>query len=125
MVILGGVGNVWGVIVGAIALTYVDKTFLPYLGQRVQDSPIPLPNPAQYNFLVYGIILLVMMRFRPQGFLPDRQREAELSVAGLAEADVAMGMPVEIDNVSVAPPGQEETGPDARKAETIDEARDL
>ncbi len=125
MVILGGVGNVWGVIVGAIALTYIDKTFLPYLGQRVQDSPIPLPNPAQYNFLVYGIILLVMMRFRPQGFLPDRQREAELSVAGLAEAEIAMGMPVEIDNVSVAPPGQEETGPDARKAETIDEARDL
>ena len=36
-----------------------------------------------------------------------------------------MGMPVEVDNVSVAPPGQEETGPDARKAETIDEARDL
>ena len=114
MVILGGVGNVWGVIVGAIALTYIDKTFLPYLGQRVQDSPIPLPNPAQYNFLVYGIILLVMMRFRPQGFLPDRQREAELSVIGLAEAEVAMGMPIDIDNVSVAPPGQEETGPDAR-----------
>jgi branched-chain amino acid transport system permease protein len=125
MVILGGVGNVWGVIVGAIALTYVDKTFLPYLGQRVQDSPIPLPNPAQYNFLVYGIILLVMMRFRPQGFLPDRQREAELSVIGLTEAEVAMGMPIDIDNVSVAPPGQDETGPDARNPETIDEARDL
>src|SRR3954463_7465494 len=125
MVILGGVGNVWGVIVGAIALTYIDKTFLPYLGQRVQDSPIPLPNPAQYNFLVYGIILLVMMRFRPQGFLPDRQREAELSVIGLADAEVAMGMPIDVDNVSIAPPGQDETGPGARGPETIDEARDL
>jgi hypothetical protein len=66
-----------------------------------------------------------MMRFRPQGFLPDRQREAELSVHGLAEADVAMGVPVELDNVSVAPHGQEEVGPDARSAETADEARDL
>ena len=121
MVILGGVGNVWGVIVGAIALTYIDKTFLPYLGQRVQDGPIPLPNPAQYNFLVYGIILLVMMRFRPQGFLPDRQREAELSVIGLADAEVAMGMPIDIDNVSVAPPGQDETG--TRRAEPRDDRR--
>jgi branched-chain amino acid transport system permease protein len=125
MIILGGIGNIWGVIVGAITLTYVNATLLPYLGQRVQDSALPLPNPAQYNFLVYGIILLVMMRFRPQGFLPDRQREAELSVAGLAEADTAMGVPVELDNVSVAPRGQEETGPDSRRAETPGEARDL
>ena len=125
MIILGGIGNIWGVIVGAITLTYVNATLLPYLGQRVQDSALPIPNPAQYNFLVYGIILLVMMRFRPQGFLPDRQREAELSVAGLAEADSAMGVPLEIDNVSVAPRGQEETGPDARRAETPGEARDL
>jgi len=125
MVILGGIGNIWGVIVGAITLTYVNATLLPYLGQRVQDSALPLPNPAQYNFLVYGIILLAMMRFRPQGFLPDRQREAELSVHGLAEADAAMGVPVELDNVSVAPHGQEEVGPDSRAAETTDEARDL
>ena len=125
MIILGGIGNIWGVIAGAITLTYIDKTFLPYLGQRAQDSPIPLPNPAEYNFLLYGVILLVMMRFRPQGFFPDRQREAELSVGGLAEAEIAMGVELDLDNVSVAPRGQDETGPEARKAETIDEARDL
>ena len=111
MIILGGIGNIWGVIVGAITLVYINATLLPYLGQRVQDSALPLPNPAQYNFLLYGVILLVMMRFRPQGFLPDRQREAELSLGGLAEAEIAMGVPVDLDNVSVAPRGQEETGP--------------
>jgi hypothetical protein len=36
-----------------------------------------------------------------------------------------MGMPVDLDNVSVAPHGQEETGPDARSVETPDEAQDL
>ena len=36
-----------------------------------------------------------------------------------------MGMAVELDNVSVAPPGQEETGPDARSVETPNEAKDL
>jgi branched-chain amino acid transport system permease protein len=125
MIILGGIGNIWGVILGAITLTYVNATLLPYLGQRVQDSALPLPNPAQYNFLVYGIILVLMMRFRPQGFLPDRQREAELSVAGLVAAESAMGAAADTDNVSIAPRGQDEIGPGARDAETIEEAQEL
>ena len=76
-----------------------------------------------------------MMRFRPQGFLPNRQREAELSVVGLAEAETEMAeagaeaeaepsAPLGVDNLRAAPPGQDETGPDARGAETPDEGRD-
>ena len=34
MIILGGIGNIWGVILGAVVIQYVDKTLLPYLGQR-------------------------------------------------------------------------------------------
>src|SRR5207249_2380134 len=37
MVILGGIGNIWGVIVGAVALQYVNLTLLPYLGQQIQS----------------------------------------------------------------------------------------
>jgi ABC-type branched-chain amino acid transport system, permease component len=142
MIILGGIGNIWGVIAGALTLVYVNATLLPYLGQRVQDSALPLPNPAQYNFLFYGVILLVMMRFRPQGFLPNRQREAELSVVGLEAAETRMvaaataaesdtdtlpELPAALDlyNVSIAPPGQDETGSDARAPETPGEAHDL
>ena len=125
MIILGGIGNIWGVIVGAVTLVYVNSSFLPYLGQRIQENAPWLPNPAQYNFLILGVILLLMMRFRPQGFLPNRQREAELSVGGLSEADLAMGVQPELDNVSIAPPGQSETGADARTPEVPGEARDL
>jgi branched-chain amino acid transport system permease protein len=124
MIILGGIGNIWGVIVGAITLTYVNLTLLPYIGRRIQDSAPFLPNPAQYNFLILGIILLLMMRFRPQGFLPNRQREAELTLGGLAAADRDMDVPVELDNVTIAPPGQSETGPDARSPEVPGEGRD-
>jgi branched-chain amino acid transport system permease protein len=141
MVILGGIGNIWGVIVGAITLVYVNATLLPYLGQRVQDSAPFLPNPAQYNFLLYGIILLVMMRFRPQGFLPNRQRVAELVVVAPEQAEAEMvevameaesemdappelPVAIELDNVSLAPPGQDATGPDARAPEVPGEARD-
>ncbi|HEV8403931.1 MAG TPA: branched-chain amino acid ABC transporter permease [Candidatus Limnocylindrales bacterium] len=125
MVILGGIGNIWGAVFGAFALTYVDKTLLPYIGQRIGDVAPSLPNPAQYNFLIFGVILVVMMRFRPQGFLPSRQREAELTVSGLQDAEAELGIPVEVDNVSIAPHGQSEIGQGARDAETTDEARDL
>jgi branched-chain amino acid transport system permease protein len=125
MIILGGIGNIWGAVLGAFALTYVDKTLLPYIGQRIGDVAPSLPNPSEYNFLIFGVILVLMMRFRPQGFLPSRQREAELSVGGLAEAEREMGAPLDLDNVSIAPPGQEETGPDARGVEVPGEARDL
>jgi branched-chain amino acid transport system permease protein len=125
MVILGGIGNIWGAVLGAFALTYVDKTLLPYIGQRIGDVAPSLPNPAEYNFLIYGVILVLMMRFRPQGFLPSRQREAELSVHGLEEAEAAMGIEAEVDNIGIAPPGQSEVGPGARDVEVPGEGRDL
>jgi branched-chain amino acid transport system permease protein len=124
MVILGGIGNIWGAVLGAFVLTYVDKSLLPYIGQRIGDVAPSIPNPAEYNFLIYGVALVVMMRFRPQGFLPSRQREAELSVGGLAEAESAMGVEAELDNVSVAPPGQGEIGGDAREPEVPGEGQD-
>jgi branched-chain amino acid transport system permease protein len=121
MVILGGIGNIWGVLAGAIALTYIDKSFLPWLGTRVQAVAPDFPNPTQFNFLIFGILLVVMMRFRPEGFLPSRQRAAEMSVHGLQAAEEEMGVEVETDNVSVAPHGQAELD---RAAELPNEVRD-
>jgi branched-chain amino acid transport system permease protein len=122
MVILGGIGNIWGVLAGAIALVYIDKSFLPWLGTRVQAVAPDFPNPTQFNFLIFGILLVVMMRFRPEGFLPSRQRAAELSVHGLQEAEEEMGVEVETDNVSIGPAGQSEL---TREAETLREYEDL
>jgi branched-chain amino acid transport system permease protein len=86
MIILGGIGNIWGVIVGAIGLIYVDRTLLPYLGLRFTAINPDLPNPSQFNFLIFGILLVVMMRFRPEGFIPNRQRAAELRHAPPGQA---------------------------------------
>ena len=87
MVILGGIGNIWGVLAGALALTYIDKSLPAWLGTRVQAVAPDFPNPTQFNFLIFGILLVVMMRFRPEGFLPSRQRAAELSLHGLQDAE--------------------------------------
>ena len=54
MVILGGLGNVAGAIVGAVALISLPELF------RIT---------AEYRMLVYGIALLLLVRFRPQGLL--------------------------------------------------------
>jgi len=124
MVILGGIGNIWGVLLGSFALVYVDKTFLPYVGQQFQTIAPSFPNPAQFNFLFYGLILVVMMRFRPEGLVPNRQRAAELTAHGLAVAAAERGEPVALDNTELAPAGQDEVSEEARDAETIDEARE-
>ena len=46
MVILGGIGNIWGVLAGAIVLVYIDKTFLIWLGQRIRQRGTRLPEPV-------------------------------------------------------------------------------
>ena len=59
MVIVGGTGNVWGVILGAVLLSVM---------------PEVLRDLEQYRLLVYGIILVACMVFRPQGLLPERMQ---------------------------------------------------
>jgi branched-chain amino acid transport system permease protein len=88
MIILGGIGNIWGVILGAVVVQYVDKTLLSWAGRRLQDLGTLLDNealggvnPSRFSFLLLGLALVLMMRFRPEGFLPSRQRAAELHTA--------------------------------------------
>lgn len=54
MVILGGMGNMSGAVVGAIALTALPELFRPL---------------ADARYLLYGVVLLLLVRFRPQGLL--------------------------------------------------------
>jgi branched-chain amino acid transport system permease protein len=93
MIILGGMGNIWGALAGALALVYVDKTLLPYISQRSQEIGRALNwedlasfNVASLNFFIFGLILVTMMRLRPEGFFPSRQRAAELHHAPPTEA---------------------------------------
>ena len=79
MVILGGMGSVWGVVLGGLILSYLDQEGLAKLGNFVSDvtgRPIDVPK---YNFGVYGLIIVLMMLFRPTGLIPERRRKKELS----------------------------------------------
>ncbi|AYF26399.1 branched-chain amino acid ABC transporter permease [Micromonospora tulbaghiae] len=73
-VILGGAGNIKGAIVGG-ALTW----YLPEWLRGVGDLLGVEFDAAEYRILVFGLVVIVMMIFRPQGLVPNRRRAAEFA----------------------------------------------
>lgn len=92
MVILGGMGSIPGAILGATAVTVLNLQVLKglslwlnslrnagvtILGYNLANLPTQL-EPAKYERMVFGFILILMMIYRPQGILPARRRMREL-----------------------------------------------
>ncbi|MBT8226670.1 MAG: branched-chain amino acid ABC transporter permease [Dactylosporangium sp.] len=73
MVVLGGMGNVWGVLLGALMLAWVNSTGLAQAGSAVNDALGTDINFSSYNFLMFGLVLVLMMLFRRNGLLPERR----------------------------------------------------
>jgi branched-chain amino acid transport system permease protein len=82
MVVLGGMGNIWGVILGALLLTFVPEV-LRYTVDPVQRLIFgrSLIDPEVIRMLLFGLAMVLMMLFRPAGLLPSAVRKRELSVA--------------------------------------------
>ncbi len=85
MVVLGGMGNIYGVILGAIALQGVIFYVLPQLtgwvhafGELIGSAALADVDLARYNFFIFGVVLVLMMLLRPEGIIPNRQRQEEL-----------------------------------------------
>jgi branched-chain amino acid transport system permease protein len=97
MIIVGGMGNVAGVILGAVALSMLDRFILPQLNS-VPDAIGLNFDLTAVNFGIFGLLLLVMMVLRPEGFIPSSRRKLELH-AGEVE-DVAA------DRSGVGEPGE-------------------
>jgi branched-chain amino acid transport system permease protein len=71
MVVLGGMGNVWGVIVGALLIAWVNSTGLPSGGDAINKALGTNINFPSYNFLIFGLVLVLMMLFRREGMIPE------------------------------------------------------
>jgi branched-chain amino acid transport system permease protein len=76
LIIVGGLGSIPGVIVGSLVLV---------------GMPELLREFTEYRFLMYGILLIIMMLFRPEGFIPDVTHKRELRGDGddFGEEDLA------------------------------------
>jgi branched-chain amino acid transport system permease protein len=88
MLVLGGMGNIAGVVIGAMVLTFVNTVLLPQANSIAAAVHINV-DFGQYHFFIYGAILVAIMLFRPAGLLPNRQRRAELVHAAVPEGPVA------------------------------------
>ena len=79
MVVLGGMGNIWGVILGAVLLSFVPEV-LRYTVEPVQKALFGrlLIEPEVIRMLLFGLALVLMMLFRPAGILPSALRKREL-----------------------------------------------
>ena len=80
MVILGGIGNVWGVMVGAALLAYLNQAGLADTGAWLSQHLHVNIDVPQYEFGIYGVILLLVMLFRPNGLIPEKRHKLELEL---------------------------------------------
>lgn len=109
MVILGGLGNMVGVLLGCVIIMSADRLYLPQFAQVLKGflNTTVLPNianpalrdflaisvdPIQMRLFLFGLVLVVMMIVRPEGLVPNSRRRAELRsedpVANESLADV-------------------------------------
>jgi branched-chain amino acid transport system permease protein len=124
MVILGGMGNMVGVILGGLIIMSADRIFLPQFASLSQavltTSVFPLiPNaalreflgnavdPSQLRLLLFGLTLVLMMNIRPEGLVPSARRRAELhEEAELKEAAEQPPTPSEVQSPAVTLVGE-------------------
>jgi branched-chain amino acid transport system permease protein len=94
MVILGGMGSIPGAVLGAVLVTLLNFQLLPRLTTELQnfemwvkawinnatgwDIEFKLPDLSQYQRMIFGLLLIIMTIFRPQGILPEERRNREL-----------------------------------------------
>jgi branched-chain amino acid transport system permease protein len=79
MVVVGGMGHVPGVVLGALLLTALPEA-LRYVGPlEVQLLGRVYVDPADLRMLLFGLALVLMMLFRPAGLWPSKIRKREWS----------------------------------------------
>ena len=102
-VVLGGLGSTPGVIAGAFAVGFIPEYLREAAGGEtllglLNDITGSTANDiTEYRFLLFGLALILMMIFRPQGLLPSRQRAAELTEASSASESMGAAPLVQDD----------------------------
>jgi branched-chain amino acid transport system permease protein len=79
MIILGGLGSIWGVAFGAILLSFINTYFIPDVFNSVPHKLGLDFDLTVLNFGIFGFLILIVMVLRPQGLFPERRRALELT----------------------------------------------
>jgi len=79
MVILGGLGSIPGAIIGATVVTVLRMQVLTEMANTLAGLNLPNAlNVAKYQPLIFGLILILMMRYRQEGLLPAKREPVDL-----------------------------------------------
>ena len=89
MIILGGIGNIWGVIFGGVVLGFYDRVltseatnvlhgFASAINLPIISAALGALDLSQYKFGIFGLALIILMLTRPEGIFPNRQRAIEM-----------------------------------------------
>ncbi len=88
MVILGGMGNIKGVVIGGMLLQLFDRVILTqttsvarYVGHMLQIPPLTTIDLSLWRWFFFGLAMVVIMVLRPEGLFPSAARRAELHEA--------------------------------------------
>jgi len=85
MIIVGGLGSIWGAVFGALLLSYINYYLIPDVLNSVPHSLGLNFDLSQLSFGIFGFLLVLVMILRPQGLIPERRRRLELTEAIPAE----------------------------------------
>jgi branched-chain amino acid transport system permease protein len=79
MVILGGIGSIWGVALGAIVLSFINVWLIPDVLHSWPHKIGLNFDLTELSFGIFGFLLVIMMVLKPEGLLPERRRRMELT----------------------------------------------
>jgi branched-chain amino acid transport system permease protein len=79
MIIVGGLGSIWGAVLGALLLSYINYYLIPDVFNDLPGTFGLNFNLTDLSFGIFGFLLVLVMVLRPQGLFPERRRRIELT----------------------------------------------
>jgi branched-chain amino acid transport system permease protein len=89
MIIVGGLGSIWGAVFGALLLSYINYYLIPDVLNTLPHKIGLNFDLTQLSFGIFGFLLVLVMILRPQGLIPERRRRLELT-EGIAAEDAQL-----------------------------------
>jgi branched-chain amino acid transport system permease protein len=79
MVVVGGIGSIWGALAGGLLLGYINNYLIPDVLNNLPSTFGLNFQLSSVSFGIFGFLLVLVMTVRPQGLFPERRRSLELT----------------------------------------------
>jgi branched-chain amino acid transport system permease protein len=101
MVIIGGLGSIWGAVSGGLLLGYINYYLIPDVLNSLPSKVGLHFQLTEVEYGIYGFLLVIMMLLRPQGLIPERRRRLEMT-GRVGATDAELTEPTAISTMGLA-----------------------